>query len=119
MTGSANGDQVRIAVIGSGFAGIGTAVNLKNAGIDDFVLLERGDDVGGTWRENTYPGCQCDIPSNLYSFSFAPNPNWSRTFPTQPEIWDYLRDCARRFGILPHIRFGHEVTGADWDQETG
>ena len=121
--GSVNGSRastsVRVAIVGAGFGGLGAAIRLRQQGIEDFVLLERGDDVGGTWRENTYPGCQCDIPSNLYSFSFAPNPNWSRTFPTQPEIWDYLRDCARRFGILPHIRFGHEVTGADWDEHTG
>ena len=71
------------------------AIRLKQAGIDDFVLLERAGDVGGTWRDNTYPGCQCDVPSHLYSFSFAPNPSWSRTFSHQREIWDYLRDCCR------------------------
>src|SRR5438309_2851203 len=99
MTGSANGDQVRIAVIGSGFAGIGTAVRLKQAGYDDFVVLERADDVGGTWRDNTYPGCRCDVPSHLYSFSFAPNPEWSSTFSRQPEIEDYLRTVTDDFGI--------------------
>jgi cation diffusion facilitator CzcD-associated flavoprotein CzcO len=107
--------HVKVAVVGAGFGGLGAAIRLRQEGMDDFVVLERGDDVGGTWRDNTYPGCQCDIPSNLYSFSFAPNPNWSRTFPTQPEIWDYLRDCARRFGLYPHIRFDHEVTAAAWD----
>ena len=76
------------------------AIRLKQAGIDDFVLLEREDDVGGTWHVNTYPGCQCDVPSHLYSFSFAPNPDWSRTYSRQEEIWRYLRDCAERFGIL-------------------
>jgi cation diffusion facilitator CzcD-associated flavoprotein CzcO len=109
--------HVRVAIVGAGFAGLGAAIRLKQDGMDDFVVLERGDDVGGTWRDNTYPGCQCDIPSNLYSFSFAPNPNWSRTFPTQPEIWDYLRDCARRFGLYPHIRFDHEVLSATWDAD--
>jgi cation diffusion facilitator CzcD-associated flavoprotein CzcO len=108
--------HVKVAIVGAGFGGLGAAIRLRQEGMDDFVVLERGDDVGGTWRDNTYPGCQCDIPSNLYSFSFAPNPNWSRTFPTQPEIWDYLRDCARRFGLYPHIRFGHEVTSAAWDR---
>src|SRR5919204_3167530 len=99
--------------------GLGAAIRLKQRGIDDFVVLERRSDVGGTWYDNTYPGCQCDIPSNLYSFSFAPNPNWSRTFPTQPEIWDYLRECAQRFGITPHIRFDTDVTEAAWDGEAG
>ncbi len=106
----------RIAIIGSGFAGIGTAVNLKRDGIEDFVVLERGDDVGGTWRDNTYPGCQCDVPSSLYSFSFAPNPKWTHTYPLQPEIWDYLREVAHDNGVIPHIRFGHAVTGATWNE---
>jgi cation diffusion facilitator CzcD-associated flavoprotein CzcO len=106
----------RIAIIGSGFAGIGMAVNLKRAGIDDFVVLERADDVGGTWRDNTYPGCQCDVPSTLYSFSFAPNPKWTHTYPLQPEIWDYLREVAEDNGIMPHIRFGHAVAGATWEE---
>src|SRR3954447_11509785 len=109
----------KIAILGTGFAGLGIAIKLKERGEEDFVILERAEDVGGTWRDNSYPGCQCDIPSHLYSFSFAPNPNWSRLFPTQPEIWDYLRECAHRYGITPHIRFGHEVTGADWDEAAG
>jgi cation diffusion facilitator CzcD-associated flavoprotein CzcO len=109
--------NARIAIVGTGFSGLGMAIRLKRAGIDDFVVLERADDVGGTWRENTYPGCQCDVPSHLYSFSFAPNPGWSRTFSRQPEIWDYLRDCAERFGVTPHIRFGHELREAAWDEE--
>jgi cation diffusion facilitator CzcD-associated flavoprotein CzcO len=112
-------DHVKIAIVGTGFAGLGTAIRLKQAGIDDFVLLERAEEVGGTWRDNTYPGCQCDVPSHLYSFSFAPNPGWSRTYSTQPEIQDYLRGCAERFGILPHVRFGHEVTGATWLEDEG
>ena len=105
-----------IAVVGTGFAGLGTAIRLKQQGTTDFVVLERGADVGGTWRDNTYPGCQCDVPSHLYSFSFAPNPKWSRAFSLQPEIWDYLRDCADRFGVRPHIRFNHAVTMASWDE---
>jgi cation diffusion facilitator CzcD-associated flavoprotein CzcO len=109
----------KIAILGTGFAGLGIAIKLKEAGEHDFVVLERAEDVGGTWRDNSYPGCQCDIPSHLYSFSFAPNPNWSRFFPTQPEIWDYLRSCADRYGIRPHIRFNHEVTGAEWDEAGG
>jgi cation diffusion facilitator CzcD-associated flavoprotein CzcO len=109
--------HVRIAIVGTGFAGLGLAIRLKEAGIEDFVLIERADDVGGTWQANTYPGCQCDVPSHLYSFSFAPNPGWSRTYSRQPEIWRYLRDLADRHDLHPHIRFGHELTAAAWDEE--
>jgi cation diffusion facilitator CzcD-associated flavoprotein CzcO len=109
--------HVDIAIVGSGFAGLGMGYRLKQEGIDDFVILERGDDVGGTWWWNTYPGCQCDIPSHLYSFSFAPNPEWSRTYPLQGEIQSYLHGCAERFGLLPHIEFGREVRQARWDEE--
>ncbi len=105
----------RVVVIGTGFAGIGAAIRLRQAGIHDVVVLERADDVGGTWRDNHYPGCQCDVPSNLYSFSFAPNPAWSRTFAPQGEIWAYLQTVTRDFGVTPHIRFGHEVLEARWD----
>jgi cation diffusion facilitator CzcD-associated flavoprotein CzcO len=108
--------HVRVAIVGAGFGGLGTAIRLRQEGIDDFVVLERAHDVGGTWRDNSYPGCQCDVPSHLYSFSFAPNAGWSRTFSHQAEIHRYLQDCAERFGILPHLRFGHEVLGADWDE---
>src|SRR3954452_10216827 len=107
----------RIAIVGTGFSGLGMAIRLKQEGVEDFVVFERADDVGGTWRDNTYPGCQCDVPSHLYSFSFAPNPGWSRTFSRQPEIQDYLRRCAARFDVLPHVRFGHAVTGAHWDDD--
>ncbi|TWD82318.1 cation diffusion facilitator CzcD-associated flavoprotein CzcO [Kribbella amoyensis] len=105
----------RIVVIGTGFAGIGMAVRLKQAGYHDFVVLERADDVGGTWRDNTYPGCRCDVPSHLYSFSFAPNPEWSSTFSPQPEIEAYLRQVTDSFGVRPHIRFGHAVESAAWE----
>jgi cation diffusion facilitator CzcD-associated flavoprotein CzcO len=107
----------RFAIVGSGFAGIGTAIKLKQEGIEDFVVLERAEDLGGTWRDNTYPGCACDIPSNLYSFSFAPNPDWSRTYSPQPEIWEYLRRVARDHDINRYIRYGHEVTSARWETE--
>jgi cation diffusion facilitator CzcD-associated flavoprotein CzcO len=106
----------RVAIIGTGFAGIGTAIRLKQDGIDDLVLFERASDLGGTWRDNTYPGCACDVPSHLYSFSFAPNPRWGHTYSRQGEIWRYLRDCAERFGVLPHIRFGHDVLAATWQE---
>ena len=105
----------RIAIVGSGFSGLGMAIRLKQEGIEDFVVLERAAELGGTWRDNTYPGCACDVPSHLYSFSFAPNPDWSRTFSRQPEIWAYLRRTAREQGVDAHIRYRHEVTSASWD----
>ena len=111
--------HVRVAVIGSGFAGLGMAIRLREQGAEDFLVLERAHDVGGTWRANTYPGAACDVPSRLYSYSFAPNPEWSRSFSPQSEILDYLRDCARRFGVTPHLRFGCRVEGAAWDDEAG
>ena len=118
---SANGHpdarHARVAIIGAGFSGIGMATRLRREGIDDFFILERADDLGGTWRDNTYPGCQCDIPSHLYSFSFAPNPEWTRFFALQPEIQDYLQRVARDHGVVPHIRFGHALKGADWEDE--
>ena len=86
--------DIEIAIVGSGFSGLAMAARLKRAGRDDFVILERARDVGGTWRENTYPGCRCDVPSHVYSFSFAPNPDWSSTFSPQAEILDYLRRVA-------------------------
>ena len=106
---------MRIAIIGSGFAGIGMAIRLRQAGMRDFVILERAGDLGGTWRDNSYPGCQCDIPSRLYSFSFALEPHWSRTFPTQPEILDYLHRVSAQHGVDEHIRYHHEVLDAAWD----
>ena len=111
--------EVDIAIIGSGFSGLGAAIRLKQEGNDDFLVIEGGEDVGGTWHYNTYPGCACDVPSHLYSFSFAPNPDWSQTYSRQPEIRDYLHRCADRFGIRPHIRFGCRWIGAGWDQESG
>jgi cation diffusion facilitator CzcD-associated flavoprotein CzcO len=104
-------------VIGTGFSGLGMAIQLKKDGRDDFVVLEKAADVGGTWRDNTYPGCACDIQSHMYSFSFAQNPRWSRSFSPQPEIWQYLRDVTDRYGLREHIRFGVEVTGARWDAD--
>lgn len=111
--------HVRIAIAGSGFSGLGAAIRLKQDGHDDFVVLERARDVGGTWRDNSYPGCACDVPSHLYSFSFAPKPDWSRSFSPQSEIWAYLRDCARRFGVLPHLRYDSEVLSATWQEDRG
>ena len=87
-------EEHRVVVVGAGFSGIGMAARLRSMGIDDFVLLDRGNDLGGTWRDNSYPGAACDVPSDLYSYSFALNPDWTRAFPSQGEIWDYLRHCA-------------------------
>jgi cation diffusion facilitator CzcD-associated flavoprotein CzcO len=109
-------EPVRIVIIGAGFAGLGMAIRLKQAGVDDFVILERATDVGGTWRDNTYPGCAVDVQSHLYSFSFAPNPDWSQVYAPQAEIWAYIRDVADRHDVMGHVRCGHEVTGADWSE---
>jgi cation diffusion facilitator CzcD-associated flavoprotein CzcO len=103
-----------LVIVGSGFAGLCAAIKLTESGRHDFVVLERGDDVGGTWRDNTYPGAACDVPSHVYSFSFAPNPTWSRSFSPQQEIHDYLRRVARDYGVLPHVRFGVELLNAEW-----
>ncbi len=109
--------RYKVAIIGAGFAGLGLAIALLRRGTRDFVIFERGNDVGGTWRDNTYPGAACDVPSNLYSFSFAPNPTWSRSFSPQPEIQAYLRSCAERFGVLDFVRLGHEVALATWVED--
>jgi cation diffusion facilitator CzcD-associated flavoprotein CzcO len=109
--------EVEIAIVGSGFSGLGMAIRLKQDGQDDFVVLERDDEVGGTWWANTYPGCACDVPSHLYSFSFELNPEWTRTYSRQGEIRDYLRRCADKYGIRPHLRLRTTVTGADWDED--
>ena len=111
--------EVDIVIVGSGFSGLGMAVNLKRSGYDDFVVLEREAEVGGTWWVNTYPGCGCDVPSHLYSFSYAPKADWSQTYSLQPEIRDYLRDVADEFGLRPHILLRTEFTGAQWDEEAG
>jgi cation diffusion facilitator CzcD-associated flavoprotein CzcO len=105
-----------VAIAGTGFSGLGAAIRLKQAGFHDLVLFERANDVGGVWRDNAYPGAACDVESHLYSFSFAPNPKWSHTFSRQPEIHAYLRECAQRFEVTPHIRFRHAVREARWDE---
>src|SRR5271168_1175298 len=98
-----------ILVIGTGFAGLGMAINLEKAGFHDFTLIEKDGDVGGTWLVNDYPGCACDVPSHMYSFSFEGNPDWSRDFASQPEILAYLRGCAQKYGLRPRIQFGTQV----------
>ena len=106
----------RVAIIGTGFGGIGAAIKLQEDGIDDIVLLERGSDVGGTWRDNRYPGCACDVPSHLYSFSFALNPDWSHAFSRQPEIWEYLRRTSAAYRVTERVQFETEVLSATWDE---
>jgi cation diffusion facilitator CzcD-associated flavoprotein CzcO len=110
--------QLDIAIFGAGVSGLCTAIQLKKAGIDSFTIFEKSHAVGGTWNDNTYPGASCDVPSHLYSFSFEPNPDWSRAFSPQPEIQRYLLGCAEKYGILPHIRFGTEVASATFDESS-
>ena len=117
MTQTQQGRQVDIAILGAGFAGLGMAIRLKQRGVSNFVVFERAGEVGGTWRDNTYPGCACDIRSDLYSFSFAPNPDWAHRYARQPEILAYLKRVAEEFGVTPHIRFNHEMQEARWDDE--
>ena len=109
-------ETVDIAIIGSGFAGLCMAIKLKQAGLADFFIAEQADALGGTWRDNHYPGCACDVQSHVYSFSFAPNPNWSRQFAPQAEIRAYLEDCAQRFGLTPHLRLGMGLQRATFDE---
>ncbi|MDX6239947.1 MAG: hypothetical protein QOG10_4762 [Kribbellaceae bacterium] len=111
--------QTEVAIIGSGFAGLCMGIKLRQAGIEDFVIYEKADDLGGTWRDNTYPGCACDIPSYLYSFSFEQNPHWTRMFAPWEEILAYLKHCAEKYGIADHIQYGAEVTEAAFDESAG
>lgn len=108
----------RIAIIGSGFAGLGMGIRLKQAGIESFTIYEAADEIGGTWRDNTYPGVACDVQSHLYSYSFEPRPEWTRMFAPQAEIFDYLKHCAEKYDLLPHIRCGTAVTDARYDEST-
>ena len=118
MTQAPLPDRTGVLVVGTGFAGLGTAIALLDRGRTDFAVIERGADVGGTWRDNAYPGCACDVPSALYCFSFAPNPDWTRAFSPQPEIHAYLQKVAADKGVLPHVRFGTELLDARWDGAT-
>jgi cation diffusion facilitator CzcD-associated flavoprotein CzcO len=113
---ASGGAHVRVAVIGTGFTGLAAVHALREANITDFVVLERAQEVGGAWRDNTYPGLVCDVPSHLYSLSFAPNPDWGRTFASGPEIWEYTRTVARALGMEKVTKFGEEVLDASWDE---
>ena len=104
----------QIAIIGTGFSGLGMAIRLRERGIRDFILLERAEAIGGTWRDNSYPGCACDVESHLYSFSFALNPDWTHAFSGQDGIRRYLEQCAERYDVLRHVHFGCDVESAEW-----
>ncbi|KMO71497.1 flavin-containing monooxygenase [Mycolicibacterium chlorophenolicum] len=106
-------------IVGAGFSGLGAAVKLRQAGVDDVVIVERSDRVGGTWRDNTYPGVACDIPTMLYSFSFADNPTWSRMYPSGGEIYAHIEELTDRHGLRPLIRFDTEITGLSFDERAG
>src|ERR671921_379079 len=108
-------EHVRVLVVGAGFGGLAMAISLDEAGERDFVVIERGSDVGGTWRDNTYPGAACDVPSQLYSYSFAPNPGWSRSYSPQPEIQSYLRSVAATSGVLDRVVLRTTVEEVRWD----
>ena len=110
--------QAQVVIVGSGFAGLCMGIRLKQAGVEP-LILEKENRIGGTWRDNTYPGCACDTQSHHYSFSFERNPDWSRTFSTQPEILAYLEHCAQKYDLFDYIRFQSEVTTAQYDQDKG
>lgn len=110
--------ETDVVVVGSGFSGLAMAVALKRSCRENFLVLERAREIGGTWRDNSYPGCACDVPSHLYSLSFAPNPEWSSTFSPQPEIRSYLLRVAEEQGATPYVRFGCELEHAEWVQDT-
>ncbi|OBI98301.1 flavin-containing monooxygenase [Mycobacterium asiaticum] len=108
--------HARVVIIGTGFSGLGMAIALQKQGVD-FIILEKADDIGGTWRDNSYPGCACDIPSHLYSYSFEPKPDWKNPFSYQPEIWDYLKGVTDKYGLRRYIEFNSLVERAYWDDD--
>ncbi|WP_394824543.1 flavin-containing monooxygenase [Pendulispora albinea] len=112
-------DVLEVAIVGAGFSGLGMAIRLLKAGISNFRIFEKAGEVGGTWRDNTYPGCACDVPSQLYSYSFEPNPDWSHEYGRQPEIQRYLLHCTEKYGLRSRIRFHSEITGAQFDEAAG
>ncbi|TVV73910.1 flavin-containing monooxygenase [Sphingomonas solaris] len=111
---AANDAGLSVVVIGAGISGILLGIKLRERGIHDFVILEKGATLGGTWRDNMYPGAACDVAAHSYVYSFAPNPAWKSRYAKAPDIWRYYNDCARRYGVLPHIRYGQEVVSADF-----
>lgn len=112
-------ETLAVLIVGAGFSGLAMAIRCREAGIGPLLVIEKGTDIGGTWHENTYPGAACDVPSHLYSLSFAPKHDWTRTYAAQPEIKAYLRETAARAGLLPLIRLGIAFAGATWDEAAG
>lgn len=106
----------KLIILGSGFGGLAAAIRLSQSGENDFIVLEQASDVGGVWRDNIYPGCVCDVPSHLYSFSFFPNSNWSNHFPAREEIHDYIKNCVSKFNLFSHIKFNHKMLQMNWDE---
>ncbi|MEM9193133.1 MAG: NAD(P)/FAD-dependent oxidoreductase [Myxococcota bacterium] len=119
MSTASSPHRTDVIVLGAGLAGIGTAATLLRAGVTNFVVLDGGNDVGGTWRDNSYPGAACDVPSHLYSFSFAPKATWTRMYSPHDEILEYIRDVTDRFGVRPYLRLGQKVERARWDDDRG
>ena len=111
--------SVDVLIVGAGFSGICMGIKLLEAGMKDFLIIEKSDDLGGTWYENRYPGCACDVPAHLYSFSFERNPGWTRMFAGQKEIWQYLKSCVERYGLAPYIRFNTRFHEAAWNESAG
>jgi len=116
---NAAGISVDVLIVGAGFSGICMGIKLLEAGMKNFLIIEKSEDVGGTWYENRYPGCACDVPSHLYSFSFERNPDWTRMFASQQEIWQYLKSCVQRYGLSPYIRFNTRFQEGVWDEAEG
>jgi cation diffusion facilitator CzcD-associated flavoprotein CzcO len=111
--------ELAAVIVGAGFSGLCAGIQLRKAGIENFVILEKAQGVGGTWRDNTYPGAACDVPSHLYSYSFEPNPSWTRAYGGQPEILAYLEHCATKYGLRPHLELGARVSKAEYDEASG
>lgn len=108
-----------VAIVGAGFAGLGVGIALNKKGLHNFVIFEGEDDVGGSWRTNTYPGCACDVPSHLYSYSFEPNPKWPEAYSRQEDIKQYIEHCAEKYELRKNIRFNSKVIDASFDQQEG
>src|SRR5207302_1968678 len=108
--------KVQVLIVGAGFSGICMGIKLLEAGMQSLLIIEKSEEIGGTWWENRYPGCACDIPSHLYSFSFAPSTEWTRMYPGQEEIHDYLKRCVERYGLAPHLRLNTRFQEAAWDE---
>src|SRR5213592_56296 len=113
------GPTPSVVIVGAGFGGLGMGIRLKRAGIDSLTILEKADGVGGVWRDNTYPGLTCDVPSHLYSFSFEPKHDWSRRYPRREEILEYLEYCTDKYGLRDHLRLNTEVASCEFDEVTG